>query len=98
MTIPCLDFAKLVHAKNMLGSMLVINSIDSFMPVLVPQLIITLLIVYIAYGLIISTMLCENNISIHIITLYFIISLNISMYSGETYVLKQTFTEGNCYF
>lgn len=98
MTINCLDFDTLVHAKNMPGSMLVINSMDSFRPVLVPQLIISLLIVYIAYDLIISTMLCENFISIHLITLFFIISLNISMYSGETYVLKQIFTEGNCYF
>lgn len=68
MTIICLDFDKLAHAKNMPGCMLKINNIDSFRPGLVPQLIISLVIIYIAYGLI-SIMLRENIILIHLITL-----------------------------
>lgn len=85
LTINCLDFGKLVHAKNREPeTMLLIDTIDSFRPVLVPQHIIRLLTVYIDYALTISTTSCENSISIHLITDFCIISFNISMYLGET--------------
>lgn len=84
LTINCLDFGKFIHAKNREpGTMLLIDSIDSFKPVLVPQHIIRLLIVYIDYTFTIFTTSCENTISIHLITHFCIISFNISMYLGE---------------
>lgn len=90
-----LYYYKLFCSKNIPGNMLT-NSTSSFSLSLVPQLMISLLIVYIAYGSIISIVLGKNVISMQ--QQYFLfcaIPLNISIYSGEIYVLKET--KENCY-